>query len=75
MNRLTDIFAVGKFDYGVVVRYQNLTRKLELFQALWARAPLGPGPGTMYPLNDVPLSQAQPVPQKVLGTPTSLDII
>ena len=46
MNRLTDIFAVGKFDYGVMVRYQNLTRKPELF-----RAPLGPGPGTMYPLN------------------------
>ena len=29
-----------------MVRYQNLTRKPELF-----RAPLGPGPGTMYPLN------------------------
>ena len=27
-----------------MVRYQNLTRKPELF-----RAPLGPGPGTMYP--------------------------
>ena len=50
MNRLTDIFAVGKFDYGVMVRYQNLTRKPELFQAPWARAPLGPGPGTMYPV-------------------------
>ena len=25
MNRLTDIFAVGKFDYGVMVPYQNLT--------------------------------------------------
>ena len=46
LNRLTDIFAEGKFDYGVIVRYQNLTRKPELF---WA--PLGPGPGTMYPLN------------------------
>ena len=33
LNRLTDIFAVGKFDYGVMVRYQNLTRKHELFQA------------------------------------------
>ena len=44
MNRLTDIFAVGKFDYGVMVRYHNLTRKPELF-----RAPLGPC--TMYPLN------------------------
>ena len=33
LNRLTDIFAVGKFDYGVMVRYQNLTRKPEL---LWA---------------------------------------
>ena len=46
LNRLTDIFAIGKFDYGVMVRYQNLTRKPELF-----RAPLGTGPGTMYPLN------------------------
>ena len=46
LNRLTGIFAVGKFDYGVMVRYQNLTRKPELF-----RAPLGPGPSTMYPLN------------------------
>ena len=45
-NRLTDIFAVGKFDQGVMVRYQNLPRKPELF---WA--PLGPGLGTMYPLN------------------------
>ena len=51
VNRLTDIFAVGKFDYDVMEQYQNLTRKPELF-----RAPLGPGPGTMYPLN--PLSQA-----------------
>ena len=51
LNRLTDIFAVGKFDCGVMVRYQSLTRKPELFRALWARAPLGPGPGTMYPLN------------------------
>ena len=42
LNKLTDIFAVGKFDNGVMVRYQNLTRKPEL-----ARAPLGPGPGTM----------------------------
>ena len=38
VNWLTDIFAVGKFDYGVMVGYQNLTRKPELF-----RAPLGPG--------------------------------
>ena len=28
LNWLTDIFAVGKFDYGVMVRYQNLTRNL-----------------------------------------------
>ena len=42
----TDIFAVGKLDYGVMVQYQNLTRKPELFRAL-----LGPGPGTVYPLN------------------------
>ena len=34
-----------------MVRYQNLTRKPGLFRAPWARAPLGPGPGTMYPLN------------------------
>ena len=34
-----------------MMRYQNLTRKPELFRAPWARAPLGPGPGTMYPLN------------------------
>ena len=33
LNRLTDIFAEGKFDYGVMVRYQNLTRKPELFWA------------------------------------------
>ena len=32
-NRLTDIFAVGKFDYGVMVRYQNLTQKPELLRA------------------------------------------
>ena len=51
LNRPTDIFAVGKFDYGVMVQYQNLTRKPELFRAPCARAPLGPGPGTMYPLN------------------------
>ena len=44
LNRLTDIFAVGKFDYGVMVRYQDLTRKPKLF-----RARLGPGP--VYPLN------------------------
>ena len=44
LNRLTDIFVVGKFDYGVMVRYQNLMRTPELF-----RAPLGPG--TTYPLN------------------------
>ena len=37
VNRLTDIFAVGKFDYGDMVRYQNLTRKPELFRASWAR--------------------------------------
>ena len=46
LNRLTDIFAVGKFVYGVMVRYQNLTRKPELLQS-----PLCPGLGTMYPLN------------------------
>ena len=46
LNRLTDIFAVGKFDYDVMLWYQNLTRKPKLFRAL-----LGPGPGTMYPLN------------------------
>ena len=39
-----------------MVRHQNLTRKPELFRAPCARAPLGPGLGTMYPLN--PLSQA-----------------
>ena len=38
LNRLTDIFAVGKFDYGIMVLYQNFTRKSELI-----RAPLGPG--------------------------------
>ena len=48
VNRLTDIFAVGKFDYGVMVRYQNLTRKPESPPPL-IPAPLGPG--TMYPLN------------------------
>ena len=34
-----------------MVRYENLTQKPELFRAPWARDPLGPGPGTMYPLN------------------------
>ena len=38
VNRLIDIFAVGKFDYGVMVPYQNLTRKPELFQAPPPRA-------------------------------------
>ena len=33
LNRPIDIFAVGKFDYGVMMRYQNLTRKPELFRA------------------------------------------
>ena len=33
LNSLTDIFAVGKFDYSAMVRYQNLTRKPELFRA------------------------------------------
>ena len=51
VNWLTNIFAVGKFDYCVMVRYQNLTRKPELFWAPWARAPLGPSQGMMYPLN------------------------
>ena len=46
LNRLTDIFAEDEFDYCVMVQNQNLTLKPELF-----RAPLGPGPGTMYPLN------------------------
>ena len=49
LDRLTDIFAVGKVDYGVMVRYQNLTWEPDLLRAPWARAPLGPG--TMYPLN------------------------
>ena len=30
---------------------QNLTREPQLFRAPLARAPLDPGPGTMYPLN------------------------
>ena len=56
LNRLTDIFAFGKFYYDVMVRYQNLTWKPELFQAPWAWArvwciyPLNPplaGPGYM----------------------------
>ena len=48
LNRLTDIFAVGKFDYVVLVRYQNLTRKSELF-----RGPLSPGPPRPEPGYDV----------------------
>ena len=48
LNRLTDIFGLGKFDYGAMVRYQNLTREPEHLRAPWARAPLGPG--TMYPV-------------------------
>ena len=32
LNRLTNIFAVGKFDYGVMVRYQNLMQKPEHFR-------------------------------------------
>ena len=55
VNRLTDIFAVGKFDYGVMVRYQNLTRKPELFWALRARSPR---PGPEYNVPPDPLSQA-----------------
>ena len=38
-----------------MVRYQNLTRKRKLF-----RAPLGPDPGTMYPLNHVGNVPPQP---------------
>ena len=49
LNRPTDIFAVGKFDYGVMVQYQNLTRKPELFRAPCARAPPRPGPGYDVP--------------------------
>ena len=58
LNRLTNIFAVSKFDYGGMVRFQNLRRKPEFFRAPSARPPLRVGPGTMYPLN--PLSQALP---------------
>ena len=47
LNRLTDIFAEGKFDYGVMVQNQNLLMRKPEF--IWA--PLNPGPGTMYPLN------------------------
>ena len=61
VNRLSDIFAVGKFDYGVMVRYQNLTWKPELFRGPLSSGPLGPG--TMYPLN--PLSQALPTSTSV----------
>ena len=32
LNRLTDIIAAGKFDHGVMMRYQNLTRKPELIR-------------------------------------------
>ena len=38
-NRLGDIFAVDKFDYGAMVRYQNLTRKPELFGPLEPEPP------------------------------------
>ena len=40
LNRLTDMFVVGKFDYDVMVRYQNLMQKPKLI-----RAPIRPGPG------------------------------
>ena len=49
LNRLFDIFAVSKFGYGVMVRYQNLTQKPELFRVPWARARCTPW---------TPLSQA-----------------
>ena len=39
LNWLSDIFAVDKFDYGVIGRYRNLTWKPELFRAPRARAP------------------------------------
>ena len=49
LNKLTDILAVGKFDCGVTVRYQILTRKSELFRAFSAWAPPRPGPGYGVP--------------------------
>ena len=51
MNSLIDIFDVGKFDYGVVVRYQNLMRKPEHFPGLLSPGPPRPGPGYDVPLN------------------------
>ena len=66
MNRLTDIFAVGKYVYDVMVRYQNLTWKPKLFQAPWARVPLGPGPGTMYPLNPPLVGSANSLGNKTI---------
>ena len=52
VNRLTDIFAVGKFDYGVMLRYQNLTRKPELFRASWSLPPWAQARIRCIPWND-----------------------
>ena len=38
VKRLTDSFAVDKFDYGIMLRYQNLTQNLN------SSRPLEPGP-------------------------------
>ena len=65
LNRLTDTFAVGKFDYDVMMRYQNLTWKPELFRAPWARAPLGRARLRCTPWT--PLSQALPAPETLLS--------
>ena len=72
-NRLTDIFAVGRFDDGAMVQYQNLKRKPELFWVPWVPAPLGPGPGTMYPLN--PFSQALPIGYHGLISPLNYSLL
>ena len=51
---MTDIFAVGKFDYDVMVLYQNLTQKPELFRARVRCTPW------------IPLSQALIITQRLL---------
>ena len=54
------------------MRYQNLTRKPELFLAPWDRALLGPGPGTMYPLNPPLAGSARK--QEIIGTDSFLSL-
>ena len=48
LNRLIDIFAVDKFVYCVMVRYQNLMWKPELFRARVRCTPWTPLSQALY---------------------------